>query len=278
MPILALQPATAPVDAPFPPASAQAMLNFVSAYTQVSGLEQLSGIVLSATTPVATDRDKAWLKLDPASGRAIGFFIFKGDWVAVPIVPGVGDAPPANPQRGEIFFNTALNTLLVYDGSQWTSNLTPSGDTGSRPTDVPVNYLYFDTDISRLLRLTTQGWTTFDGAVGDVKMVDAFDVDDALSKNPGWSEFTSLAGKFPIGASDTYGPTSEGGRSTVPWGAKGTSAAGGSRETPAIGAITIDDKEITSRANLNNTPTALDSGAFEILPPYKAMIFLRKDY
>lgn len=278
MPIIALQPATAPVDAPFPPANAQAMLNFIAAYTQISGLETLSGIVVGTTTPAATDRDKAWLKLDPASNRAIGFFVFNGDWVAIPIIPGTGDAPPANPQKGELFFNTTFSALQIYTGSQWTTNFFPSGTTHDRPTGVPVNYLYFDTDINRLLRSTTQGWTTFDGAVGDIKMVDSFDVNDALTKNPGWSEFTAMANKFPMGSSDTYGPTVEGGRDTIAWSAKGTSAQGGNRESPAIGAISIDGTEIASKANLNNTPTALDSASFKILPPYKAMIFLRKDF
>jgi hypothetical protein len=278
MPTIALQPATAPVDAPFPPASAQAMLNFIAAYTQISGLETLTGIISSTTTPAATDRDKAWLKLDPASGRAIGLYVFSGDWVAVPLVAGVGDEAPANPQKGELFFNTKYSTLQIYDGTQWTTNLYPTGTTSARPSDVPVNYLYFDSDIGRLLRKTSQGWTTFDGAIGDIKMVDEQNEDTALTKNPGWVLYASMKGKFPVGWSDDNGPTAEGGRSSIAWSAKGTSAQGGNRESPAIGAISIDGKEIASKANMNNTPTSLDSGSFEILPPFKALIFLRKDF
>ena len=278
MPTIALQPATAPVDAPFPPASAQAMLNFIAAYTAISGLETLTGIISSTTTPAATDRDKAWLKLDPASGRAIGLYVFSGDWVAVPLVAGVGDAAPTNPQKGELFFNTKYSTLQIYDGTQWTTNLYPTGTTSARPDDVPVNYLYFDSDIGRLLRKTSQGWTTFDGAIGDIKMLDEQNEDTALTKNPGWVLYASMKGKFPLGWNDDNGPTAEGGRSSIAWSAKGTSAQGGNRESPAIGAISIDGKEIASKASLNNTPTALDSGSFEILPPFKALIFLRKDF
>jgi len=279
MPNIALQPATAPVDAPFPPASAQALLNFVAAYTQVSGLETLSGIITGTTTPPASDRDKVWLKLDPASMRALGLFTFNGgEWVSTPIAPEIGDDPTANPQVGELFFNTKYGALQVFDGSQWTSNLLPAGTTASRPTDVPVHYLYFDTDIGRMLRYTSAGWTTLDGAVGDIKMVDTTDLEDALTKNPGWSEFAPMAGKFPIGASTDYGASTEGGRDSISWSAKGTSAAGGSRESPGIGAISIDGTEIASRAQLNNTPTTLDSASFKILPPYRALIFLRKDY
>jgi hypothetical protein len=122
------------------------------------------------------------------------------------------------------------------------------------------------------------GWTTLDGAVGDIKMVDTTDLEDALTKNPGWSEFAPMAGKFPIGASTDYGASTEGGRDSISWSAKGTSAAGGSRESPGIGAISIDGTEIASRAQLNNTPTTLDSASFKILPPYRALIFLRKDF
>ena len=276
MPTIAIQPATAPVDAPFPPASAQTMLNFVAAYLQIAGLENLTGIIVGKDTPAASDRDKAWVKIDAATNRALGIYVFNGDWVPMPLVVPSGTAPQS-PRTGELFLNT-LGGLQIYDGSKWTTNLFPMGTTASRPTGAAVNDLYFDTDINRLLRNTTQGWSTFDGAVGDIKMVDAFDVDTALTNNPGWSEFKSMAGKFPLGSSSDYGPTSEGGRDTIAWSAKGTSAQGGNRESPAIGAISIDGTEIASKPNLNNTPTALDSASFKIIPPYKAMIFLRKDY
>lgn len=276
MPTLAIQPATAPVDAPFPPASAQAMLNFVAAYLQVSGLENLTGVIVGKDTPSANDRDKGWVKLDPASNRALGLYVFNGSWVPLPLVVPSGSAP-TSPRTGELRLNE-LKGVEIYDGSKWTTNLFPSGATAERPKSPATNDLFFDTDISRLLRSTTQGWTTFDGAVGDIKMVDAFDVQDALTKNPGWSEFTAMAGKFVMGSSATYGPTTEGGRDSIAWSAKGTSAQGGNRESPAIGAISIDGTEVAGKANLNNTPAALDSGTFKILPPYKAMIFLRKDY
>lgn len=278
MPNLAIQPATAPVDAPFPPASAQALLNFVAAYLQVSGLQNLTGVIRSTTTPVAADRDKAWLKLDPANLRPIGMFVFtSGEWIAVPLVVESGDAKPAGAKKGELFYD-AQSGLQIYDGSQWTTNTFPSGTTADRPKGVPVNYFYLDTDIARLLRYTTQGWTTIDGAIGDIKMVDTTDEDDAELKNPGWTVLTGMGGKFPIGASTDYGAGTEGGRSSIAWSAKGTAAAGGSRESPAIGAIAIDDKEIVSTPNRNNTPTAIDSGTFKIIPPYKALIFLRKDF
>ena len=216
MPTIAIQPATAPVDAPFPPASAQALLNFVAAYTQVSGLENLTGIIVGKDTPGANDRDKAWAKVDAATNRTLGIWVFNsGEWVPMPLIVPSGTTP-TSPRKGELFLNSASG-LQLYNGSSWTTNLFPMGATADRPKSAAVNDLYFDTEINRLLRNTTQGWTTFDGAVGDIKMVDAQDLNDALTKNPGWVDYTSITGKFPMGYSGTYGPTTEGGGSPVAW-------------------------------------------------------------
>lgn len=244
MPTIALQPATAPADSQFPPASAQAMLNFVAAYLGVSGLETLTGVILGTGTPAASDRDKAWIKLDPASKRALGLFVYSsGDWVAIPVIASTGESTPQNPSKGELFYSTITNSLSIYTGSAWTSNLHPTGTTANRPTGVPVNYLYFDTDIGHLLRYTSNGWTTFEGSIGDVKFVDLQDEQDALDKNPGWALYTVMKGRFPIAWSDEYGPTAEGSAKTV--------------------------------AKAADTAT---TATIETIPPFKALIFLRKDF
>ena len=279
MPNLAIQPANAPVDAPFPPVSAQAMLNFVAAYLQISGLENRQGIIKSSTAPAVDDQDKAWLRLDPSTNRPLGIYAYTGEWTPIPLVVQSGETTPSGPKKGELFFNSQLG-LLVYDGSQWTSNLFPTGTTANRPKDVPINHLYFDTDISRLLRYTTLGWTTFDGAVGDLKMVDAADEDEALTKNPGWVVYSAMQGRFPIGASDTYGAGSIGGSGTVSWSAKGRSAAGGSREASAsfINTLSIDGSDVTADMRKMDATTDVGSGSFKTVPPYRAVIFLRKDF
>lgn len=239
---IALQPATAPVDSQFPPASAQAMLNFVSAYMGVSGLETLTGLIIGTATPAAADRDKAWLKKDPASSRALGLFVYIGGaWVAIPVIASIGTSTPLNPSTGELFYSTVTNSLGIYTGTAWTTNLHPTGTTAKRPTGAPVNYLYFDTDIGHLLRSTSSGWTTFDGSVGDVKFVDLQDEQNALDLNPGWSLFNTIKGRFPIGWSEKYGPTAEGSSALV---AKAADSATSS----------------------------------ETIPAFKAFIFLRKDF
>ena len=143
MPNLAIQPATAPVDAPFPPASAQAMLNFVAAYLSISGLENLEGFVKSASSPAAEDQNRAWLRLDPSSGRPLGIYVFNGEWTAVPLVVQSGEETPTAPKKGELFFDVN-GGLQVYDGSQWTSNLVPTGTTAKRPESPSIHSLYYD--------------------------------------------------------------------------------------------------------------------------------------
>jgi hypothetical protein len=242
MPTIALQPATAPVDAQFPPASAQAMLNFIAAYLGVSGLETLTGINIGTATPAASDRDKGWIKLDPVSKRALGLFVYSsGEWVAIPVIASTGESTPQNPTKGELFYSTVTSSLSIYTGTAWTSNLNPTGTTAKRPTGVPVNYLYFDTDIGHLLRYTSNGWTTLEGSIGDVKFVDLQDEQDALDKNPGWALYTVMKGRFPIAWNDEYGPTAEGSAVQV--------------AKPA--------------------DNATDS---ETIKPFKALIFLRKDF
>lgn len=285
MPTLALQPATPPVDTVFPPNSAQALLNFVAAYSQVTGLENLAGVVVGSATPQAVDRDKVWLKLDPATSRALGLQVYQGEWIAVPVIVPAGEAPPAGARAGEIFFNTASGAMQVYTGAEWTTNLLPSGDSAARPEDVPVDYLYLDTEIGRLLRRTGSGWSTLDGGVGDIKMVDFADEDSALRHNPGWSVFAAMNGRFPLGSSEDRPARSDGGTTLdqlqLKWAAQGRSASGGSREASAsfISSLKINDVEKRADGTKYDALTPLGTDqTINLTPPYRAVIFLRKDY
>jgi hypothetical protein len=71
--------------------------------------------------------------------------------------------------------------------------------------------------------------------------VDLQDEQDALDKNPGWALYTVMKGRFPIAWNDEYGPTAEGSAVQV--------------AKPA--------------------DNATDS---ETIKPFKALIFLRKDF
>lgn len=288
MPTLALQPATVPLDAPFPPASAQALVNFVAASLGVSGLDQLRGVVISTTEPAAADRDKIWCKRDPSSQRPLGLYAYNGGWLPIPFVVPSGEREPAGPVKGELFFNTTLRALRFFDGAAWTTSLEHSGDTASRPTDVPLGYRYYDTTIGRELRMTASGWSTVEGGVGDVKMVNMASVDDARAVNPGWVVFAEMEGRFPIGAGAVLSPQATGGldlaQMKLTWSAEGLSAQGGSREanTSLLASLTLNGAKVSAAPTGSSgypAPTALGSPrTTDLTPPYKALIFLRKEY
>lgn len=286
MPSLALQPAVVPNDAPFPPANAQALVNFIAAYTGIYGLENLDGVLVQEAEPAAADRGKAWVKLDPSNQRPLGLYVFySGVWGSIPFIVPSGEQEPGAPKLGELFFNTELEALRMFNGTTWTTNLWPSGTTAERPDDVPSGYLYFDEDLGKLLRYTSQGWTTFEGGVGDVKMVDVADEATALQKNPGWSVFAAMQGRFPIGAGDDVSPQNEGGvqleEMKLDWAAQGRSASGGSREATAsfIAELTINGTAARADGSKYDALSPIGSAkTVNLKPPYRALIFLRKDF
>lgn len=286
MPSIALQPTTVAVDAPFPPANAQALVNFVSANLRLSGLENLTGVVISATTPGAADRDKVWAKRDAQSNRVLGFYAYSGGWLPIPAIVPSGTEEPGGAKIGELFFNLTLGALRVYDGTAWTSNFTPAGTTAARPTGVPIGYLYLDTTIGRILRYAgSAGWTTNDGGIGDIKMVDFATALLALDNNPGWSVFSGMAGRFPLGATEEIVPQEEGGialeEMQVEWSAQARSASGGTREATAsfISELTLNGVSLTANGKAYPALTSLgEAKTLKLTPPYKALIFLRKDF
>ena len=286
MPSIALQPTTVAVDAPFPPANAQALVNFVSANLRLSGLENLTGVVISAETPVAADRDKVWAKRDAQSNRVLGFYAYSGGWLPMPAIVPSGTEEPGGAKIGELFFNLTLGALRVYDGTAWTSNFTPAGTTAARPTAVPIGYLYLDNTLGRIIRYAgSAGWTTNDGGIGDVKMVDFATEALALEKNPGWSIFSNMAGRFPLGATAEIVPQEEGGialeEMQVEWSAQGRSASGGTREATAsfIGELTLNGVSARADGTKYDALTAIGAAkTLKLTPPYKALIFLRKDF
>lgn len=290
MPSLALQPATVPVDTPFPPPNAQALVNFISASLSLSGLDDLKGVVVSTHEPPAADRDKLWCLRDPSSQRALGLYAYNGGWLPVPAIIPSGEDEPAGAKKGELFFNTKLNALRFFNGEAWTTNVSQSGATEKRPdpASTPIGYIFFDTDINRELRMTARGWTTVEGGVGDIKMVNLARAEDALAVNPGWVVFSEMTGRFPLGAGDSegdFGPQAEGGvaldEMKLTWSAKGRSASGGAREATAtfLSSLTLNGVEALADGKKLDAPTALlTDRKINLTPPYKALVFLRKEF
>lgn len=268
-----LKPATVPPDVPLPTSATQ-LVNLVAHYLSLEGLAGLQGVIISDTEPAVTDRDKAWVKIDPANGRAIGLFRYSGGWKQLPLVPESGENEPANPRNGEVFYNTKAKALKGYLDGAWTTELWHKGTKSERPTGVPLGYLYFDSDIKRLLRWTANGWSTVDGCIGELRMFGGISVSEAEERNPGWSVYAAMSGRFPVGQNDDFDLNTDGGRDKVAWSAKTHSAAGGGRDQGVLAEISIDGTAATGSANSQSTKT----GEFSIIPPYRAVIFMRKEF
>jgi len=155
------------------PGTMQGLANLLAQYFAVNGLSELGGINFGPTTPSEADRDKPWFKTD-GSYNPIGLFSWNGSaWVT---------------------FDTGA---------------IPSGSTASRPSSPSVGQLYLDTDINCVLVWERAKWRTAHGSPGDVKFVKATDVATAIANNPGWVEDTVGQNYVIAGASSThpYGST-----------------------------------------------------------------------
>ena len=155
------------------PGTMQGLANLLAQYFAVNGLSELGGINFGPTTPSEANRDKPWFKTD-GSYNPIGFFSWNGSaWVT---------------------FDTGA---------------IPSGSTASRPSSPAVGQLYLDTDINTVLVWERAKWRTAHGSPGDVKFVKATDVATAIVNNPGWVEDTVGQNYVIAGASSThsYGST-----------------------------------------------------------------------
>ena len=167
-----LTPLTVPANSEFP-GTLQGLVNVICQYAGVAGLTELGGINFGPTTPSEENRDKPWFKTD-GSYNPIGFFSWNGSaWVT---------------------FDTGA---------------IPSGPTASRPSSPAVGQLYLDTDINCVLVWERAKWRTADGSPGDVKFVKATTIEAALTNNPGWVEDTVGQNYVIAGASSThtYGST-----------------------------------------------------------------------
>lgn len=166
---LTLQAGTAPALAPLP-GNAQALLNFIAAYVLIAGGQNFNGINFGSTTPAPANRGIPWFKTDQ-NNNPIGLFAWNGaTWAAIP---------------------TTVS----------------SGPTGSRPSNPSVGTQYLDTTIGAAIYWSSNGWTTVGGCVGDVKEVQAADLNTALNNNPGWVQDTQSVGLVIGGAGGATGIT-----------------------------------------------------------------------
>lgn len=160
----ALEALTVPEGTEFPP-TVQALLDLIASYESITGLESFSGVNFGPTEPDEDNRDKPWFKTDD-SGNPIGWFSWTGsEWTTIPVTPESGGTSdrPSNPLTGQLYFDTDINVMLVYERSQW---------------------------------------RTLSGSPGDIKEVKASTIEDALTANPGWAQDTASEGMVIAAASD----------------------------------------------------------------------------
>lgn len=140
------------------PGTPQALLDLIAEYLAIVGGESFSGINIGSSEPAAGNRDLPWFKTDE-SGNPIGWFAWDGAaWTAVPsIVPsGTTAQRPASPDEGQLYLDTDIDVLLIYERAQW---------------------------------------RTVSGSPGDIKFVTAASTAAALTANPGWAVYSTGAGR-----------------------------------------------------------------------------------
>ncbi len=157
-----------PAEAEFP-GTPKALGDFIAQYLAIAGGEDFMSINFGPDTPAVDDRDKPWFKTDE-DGVPLGWF--------------------------------------SWDGLAWSQqpDTVKSGPTAQRPTGVQ-GLKYFDTDINTLLIYERSAWRTASGSPGDVKFVKAATIEDALEANPGWIQDPDSLGRVIGAAGDGTGLT-----------------------------------------------------------------------
>lgn len=153
------------------PATPDLLLQQVAQYVAVKGLDGLSLINFGQTVPLAEDRDKPWLETT-ASGSPVAWRTWNGsEWeeMVFPVPSGGTSSRPSNPVNGQTFFDSDLNTLLIWERA---------------------------------------AWRTASGSPGDLKYVESPDIDTAETNNPGWFRVADYYGRVIVAAGAGAGLTS----------------------------------------------------------------------
>jgi hypothetical protein len=120
-----LTPLNVPAGTEFP-GTVQGLLQLLSEYLEITGLENFAGVNYGSVEPDPADRDKAWLRTD-GSGNFLGWYVWTGSaWTILPAKAYVGTAATRdaliNPQDGWMFHvvGTGLSTYVESEAEwQW---------------------------------------------------------------------------------------------------------------------------------------------------------------
>ena len=184
MPNLYLQANSTPPSTEFP-GTVDDMLIQIAQYLSVMGIGDFNGINFGSSTPSVSDRDKPWLETDGTTGEPLKWRVWDGSaWTPLvyPTASGTSSQKPVNPEQGQLFWDSTLKTLLVWDNTEW---------------------------------------ITAAGSPGDLKWTHALDETTLLLYNPGWERVQKAYGRVPIVAGFGSGltnrdPEDVGGLETAP--------------------------------------------------------------
>jgi hypothetical protein len=118
-----LNPLSVPFGTEFP-GTVQLLLQLISEYMEITGLEDFNGVNIGSTTPSADNRDKPWFRTNEA-GDVLGWYYWDGsEWIIAPTRVLVGTASErdavADPLDGQVYHvvGTGLYTY-VADDTAW---------------------------------------------------------------------------------------------------------------------------------------------------------------
>lgn len=170
MPNLYLSANPTPSGTTFP-GTPDGLMTLIAQYVSVLGIGGFSGINFGDTVPLAADRDKPWLETT-ASGSPVAWKSWNGsEWeeMVFPVPSGGTSSRPSNPVTGQTFFDSDLNTLLIWERA---------------------------------------AWRTASGSPNDLKYVEAADIATAEANNPGWFRVADYYGRVIVAAGAGAGLTS----------------------------------------------------------------------
>jgi hypothetical protein len=152
------------------PQTPQELLDLYAQYLTVE-FDETYSLFVTGPGPIAIeDQDKIWFErsADGAPVSINSFDTILGEWISFYPAHGSTAERPASPKDFQMFFDTDINTMLIYERA---------------------------------------AWRTAEGSPGDTKFVVAVSAAAAITQNPGWIEYTAMRGRSPIGAGTGAGLT-----------------------------------------------------------------------
>ena len=158
MPFLDVVAGTLPSGNECYPQTPQALLDLFADYLDVDFDETYSLLVIGPGPVAVEDQDKIWFETTADNGPLSinSFDTNLGEWVSFFPAHGTTAERPASPKDYQLFFDTTIHTMLIYERDEW---------------------------------------RTESGSPGDIKPVTAASEAAAETQNPGWSLYTAGAGR-----------------------------------------------------------------------------------